>query len=477
MTALAPKRVYYNEFDPSAAVWLRQLVADGLIADGVVDDRSIVDVQAVELVGYGRLHFFAGIAGWELALQLAGWPEDRPVWTASLPCQPFSVAGKGLGKADERHLLPHFLELVRGVKPGVIFGEQVPGAIKHGWADDLCDHLEREGYTVRAAVLSAAGAGQAHIRQRLYWCAQRTGSVRLADPNGEQADPANTGGFYPELGGGGGLAYSDGTGLPEQPDERRIPAETPGDDAGQDIDGSGGLDQPESERRPVFDPQDIRQADGESYPFADPGDSAHVEPPRLHVAAVGRLGNAEHDGRVAGALTGSDVQASAERRQDGQDISGESAGTGGRGDAGGLPAGVDGCEGGGLGDPERHGHNAREIGRSPGEGEAEGGLLEPERPSADWDANDIDWLYCRDGKYRPIQRGLKPLVRKFEPGVKPLADGIPAGMVRGGDQGAPEDEINPEETGEARIMRLKGYGNAIQVDTAVLFIKAFLGDL
>src|SRR5882672_7856682 len=39
-----------------------------------------------------RPNFFAGIAGWPLVLRLAGWPDDRPVWTASLPCQPFSLA-------------------------------------------------------------------------------------------------------------------------------------------------------------------------------------------------------------------------------------------------------------------------------------------------------------------------------------------------------------------------------------------------
>ncbi len=160
---------YYNEFDPKAAAWLRELIKRGLITDGEVDDRSILDVEANDLRGFTRHHFFAGIGGWDYALQIANWPEDRPVCTASLPCQPFSSAGKQLGKADERHLLPHFLELVRGFGFRTIFGEQVPGAIKHGWLDDLCDEMERENYTTRAAVLTAAGAGAPHIRQRLYW--------------------------------------------------------------------------------------------------------------------------------------------------------------------------------------------------------------------------------------------------------------------------------------------------------------------
>lgn len=97
---------YYNEFDPKAAAWLRQLIKDGLIADGEVDERSIIDVRADDLAGFSQCHFFAGIGGWSRALRIVGIPDGFPVWTASLPCQPFSAAGKQLGKSDERHLLP-----------------------------------------------------------------------------------------------------------------------------------------------------------------------------------------------------------------------------------------------------------------------------------------------------------------------------------------------------------------------------------
>ena len=164
---------YYNEFDPHAAAWLRQLIADGLITDGVVDDRSIIDVHPDDLKGFTRHHFFAGIGGWDLALQLANWPANRPVCTASLPCQPFSVAGNQQGKNDDRHLLPHFIELINKCNFPTIFGEQVPAAIRHGWLDDLYNEMEREEYAVGSIVLTAAGAGAPHIRQRLYWIASR----------------------------------------------------------------------------------------------------------------------------------------------------------------------------------------------------------------------------------------------------------------------------------------------------------------
>ncbi|MDU2776614.1 MAG: DNA cytosine methyltransferase, partial [Klebsiella grimontii] len=147
---------YYNEFDPFAAQWLRNLIDSGLIAPGIVDDRSISDVTPSDLNGFKQCHFFAGIGGWSLALRLAGVPDDYPCWTGSPPCQPFSTAGKQLGQLDERHLAPTFMRLVTECRPPVLFGEQVAAAIGKHWLDDLFDELEREKYACGAAVLPAA---------------------------------------------------------------------------------------------------------------------------------------------------------------------------------------------------------------------------------------------------------------------------------------------------------------------------------
>lgn len=79
---------YYNEIDPFAAAWLEELVRAGHIAPGEVDTRSIEDVCPSDLRGFTQCHFFAGIGVWSYALRLAGWPDDRQVWTGSCPCFP-----------------------------------------------------------------------------------------------------------------------------------------------------------------------------------------------------------------------------------------------------------------------------------------------------------------------------------------------------------------------------------------------------
>ena len=164
---------YYNEFDPYAAQWLRNLIKSGLIADGDVDDRSIRDVAAADLRGYTQCHFFAGIGVWSHALRLAGWPDDRPVWTGSCPCQPFSAAGQGKGVEDERHLWPEFHRLIAECRPPVVFGEQVASKDGLGWLDAVCADMEASGYAIGAADLCAAGIGAPHIRQRLWFVGER----------------------------------------------------------------------------------------------------------------------------------------------------------------------------------------------------------------------------------------------------------------------------------------------------------------
>lgn len=179
---------YYNEIDPFTAQWLRELINAGAIAPGDVDERDIADVTADDLAGYDQCHFFAGIGVWSYALRLAGWPDDRPVWTGSCPCQPFSSAGKGAGFADERHLWPEFSRLIRECRPATVFGEQVSSRDGLAWLDLVQADLEAAGYACGALDICAAGVGAPHIRQRLYWVAITSNEGGLDNTNGQRRD-------------------------------------------------------------------------------------------------------------------------------------------------------------------------------------------------------------------------------------------------------------------------------------------------
>lgn len=174
----------YNDIDDGAAAWLRELAARGHITPGDVDTRSIAELIRADLENHTQVHLFAGIGGWSYAMRLAGWPDDRPVWTASCPCQPFSIAGKRKGQADERHLWPECARLIGECRPPVVFGEQVAAAIGTGWLDGVFADLEGLGYACGAAVLGAHSVGAPHIRQRLWWFAYLPSGL----PNAAHAD-------------------------------------------------------------------------------------------------------------------------------------------------------------------------------------------------------------------------------------------------------------------------------------------------
>jgi DNA (cytosine-5)-methyltransferase 1 len=208
---------FYNENDPYAAQWLRNLAAAGHIVPGRVVERSIKDIEPWEVPVDGQAHFFAGIGVWSWALRLAGWPDGLPVWTGSCPCQPFSQAGRGNGFNDDRHLWPEWFRLIRERRPAIILGEQVAAA--GDWFDLVSRDLEGEGYAVGAAHLGAHSVGAPHIRQRLYFVAHapdaRRDGTRQHDgrPSPLPARPV-------ECGSSGELAHA----LPSGRTERRTGA-------------------------------------------------------------------------------------------------------------------------------------------------------------------------------------------------------------------------------------------------------------
>ena len=344
---------YYNEFDPYAAQWLRNLIEAGHIPKGEVDSRSIKDVKASELVKYTQCHFFAGLGGWSHALRLAGWPEDRPVWTGSCPCQPFSAAGAGGGVTDERHLWPVWFNLIRECRPDVIFGEQVEAAINHGWLDLVQADLEGEGYACGAVGIPAGGVGAPHIRQRLWFvadAASKRGNERFElESYGRTGETKQDG-----LGSKFDQLANTQFGRVSGRDQRRF--------------NSGGQQMAQQENGP-------RVANESGYRCED---------------AANQLGNTPSAGRRTGGGDGRGDETS-----DGRD-------TAQRGTSG-AEAERTGVVDGQLADDDER--LQRPIG-----GGAAGTQRQPSGHVSQcgfWD--DCDWLPCRDGRSRPVEPGTFPL--------------------------------------------------------------------
>lgn len=219
--------IYYNEFNKDKCKAMALLMAEGIIPPGDIDDRPIQEVTENDVKGYTQCHFFAGWGGWAYALGLAGWPDGRPVWTGICPCQPFSSAGRQKGKADERHLWPEWLRLIRECGPSVCFGEQVESATAHGWLDDVYQGLESEGYAVGSAVLPACSVGAPHRRDRLWFVGDNESDRRDeweqdhgGSSSGIQQGRAERPSDNVPLGNGNGQGPQGRAILPERPDER-----------------------------------------------------------------------------------------------------------------------------------------------------------------------------------------------------------------------------------------------------------------
>lgn len=356
---------YYNEIDPYAAQWLRNLIAGGHIAPGDVDERSIEDVHPDDLKPYTQCHFFAGIGVWSHSLRRAGWPDDRPVWTGSCPCQPFSSAGQGDGFDDPRHLWPAFAWLIRERKPAELFGEQVASKDAEPWLDLVQADLEAMDYAFGAIAFPSAGVGAPHIRDRTYWVANANSSGRQSRSKGRST-----------------VGYR----APFEPDSRIVRLDHANNPGLERHAGHGGEARRQGPQRPATAASlPVRLADT---------DCQRQEP----------TGNATRNGDASGLSEpiGLAYPASHGREQGGCHL-----------------AGSDEAYIQGATDQHRNGGPVNGLWR------------------------DADWLFCRDGKWRPV-----------EPGTFPLAHGA---------------------TG--RVGRLRAYGNAINAEAATQFIAAYLETL
>ena len=427
---------YYNEIDAKASAWLRNMIAADLIPRGEVDQRSITDVQAKDLEGFTSCHFFAGIGGWPIALRLAGWPDKRPVWTGSCPCQSYSVAGKQKGNDDPRNLWPHFFRLIRECRPDVCFGEQVENAIRHGWLDGIHADMEGEGYAVGHCVLGAHSVGAPHIRQRLYWVAQSSSAER--GWRGESAGEH-----------GGAFHAANGSGLDRLADTGRAPGSTEhGNAEGERADCA------------AAHPAGIRSRDAVGMLDYAECPVAGLRDGQERSGEVGR--NRPTIASPANELGLSNGTRPYLRRiactTDGHGDSIESAGgnDGTMGDAGGQ----------GLSLPER-----QEL---PGAGRINEGR-DSQQPGGPWGSYYV--AHCRDGKARRVGTGIQP-----------LAHGVPRSVghlrARLESLGIDSEHIAPKMLAKLlasarsnRVTRLRGYGNAIVPSVAAEFVLAFMGSV
>jgi DNA (cytosine-5)-methyltransferase 1 len=110
-----------------------------------------------------------------------GWNDGNTILTGGFPCQPYSLAGKRLGKEDDRHLWPEMLRVIRKIQPRWVVGENVFGIVN--WDGGLVFNevqadLEAEGYEVQAYVLPAAAVNAPHKRDRVWFVAFNSNNTR-----------------------------------------------------------------------------------------------------------------------------------------------------------------------------------------------------------------------------------------------------------------------------------------------------------
>jgi DNA (cytosine-5)-methyltransferase 1 len=111
------------------------------------------------------------------------------ILTGGFPCQPYSSAGKRLGKEDERHLWPHMLRAIQEIKPTYVVGENVRGITNWNGGvvfEEVCADLEACGYEVQPILLPACSVGAPHRRDRVWFVATNTTSKRLERMRGKE---------------------------------------------------------------------------------------------------------------------------------------------------------------------------------------------------------------------------------------------------------------------------------------------------
>jgi DNA (cytosine-5)-methyltransferase 1 len=105
------------------------------------------------------------------------FPEPVDIISGGFPCQPFSIAGKQLGKEDDRYLWEEMLRVITEVRPGWVVGENVTGIINLA-LDEVLSSLESQGYKAETFIIPACALNAWHRRDRV-WIVAYSDSIRL----------------------------------------------------------------------------------------------------------------------------------------------------------------------------------------------------------------------------------------------------------------------------------------------------------
>lgn len=179
--------VYYNDIDPYCCKVLQKNIERGYLPQGDVDGRDIREVRAEQLVGYQHIHLFAGIGGFVLGMQRAGYPRHLRTLTGGFPCTDISNAGLLAGITGEQSgLWKEQYRLIQdsidcGCRFDYILIENVAALVGRGLDTVLID-LAKVWYDAEWTTLRASDFGAPHQRERVFIVAyprsKRPSSIR-----------------------------------------------------------------------------------------------------------------------------------------------------------------------------------------------------------------------------------------------------------------------------------------------------------
>lgn len=97
----------------------------------------------------------------------AAWRGRVDVISSGFPCQPFSAAGQRRGSADERNLWPRLHDIIRAIRPSVVFLENSPRIWRY-YTQAIGPDFQRMGYETEEGIFSAEEVGAPHLRERFF---------------------------------------------------------------------------------------------------------------------------------------------------------------------------------------------------------------------------------------------------------------------------------------------------------------------